>query len=133
MNIKLILILILLLSRNIFCQCDSAIFLSENIGLYVYTHNIDSIKYFSEENIPPYSPSFSSYSAKINTFETSTLSIKIKDLNEKCLFTFIWNKILPGAYRFDRWQFTNQLPSGVYYVEKTVNEITKTNKTLLVR
>ncbi len=95
---------------------DTVIFSSENVGLCLRTHNIDSIKYYQERNklIYPFSPSMYTYSANVYTYDTSALIINVKDKDYNTKVTFIWNSISPGAYRFDWWQYVNNLPSGVY-------------------
>ena len=135
MNLKLILTGFLLISQNIFCQCDSVVFSSDKIGLYAYTRNIDSIKYFSDdyEKPSPFGPSSREFSPHINCFDTGKLEIKIKDASERCVITFIWNSVIPGAYKFDWWVYTPTLPSGIYYIEKNSDGIINTHKIVIIR
>jgi hypothetical protein len=114
---------------------DTVTFSSENVGLCVWTHNIDSIKYYQEKNkqINPFSPSMYTFSANVYTYDTATLVINVKDKDQNTIVTFIWNSISPGAYRFDWWQYTNNLPSSTYYIEKTINNNSETHKALLVK
>lgn len=131
--------ILFLIFENLFAQnsylCDTIVFSSSNIGLHIYTKNIDSIKFFPDKPGPnPFSPDMTAYSAFIKSFDTTTLEIRLKDINQNCMIIFFWSKIYPGAYRFDWWQyFWYNLPSGVYYLEKMMNNSTEIKKVLLVK
>ncbi|RPI18041.1 MAG: hypothetical protein EHM58_06880 [Ignavibacteriae bacterium] len=116
---------------------DTVIFHSEKEGLIILTQNIDSIKYhIIKVNYPnPFSPSMRDFSAKINTYDSTALTINITDKLQKLIVTFIWNKIPPGAYRFDWWEYVDMkgLKSGVYYVETFTKEGAKSTKALIVK
>ena len=123
MKSALLLMGIPFLSQSIFCQCDFIVFSSDKIGLYAYTRNIDSIKYFSDDYEKPsiFSPSSREFSPHINCLHTSKLEIRIRDKYGNYIATFIWKSILPGAYKFDWWIYIRNLAFGVYYIEKIVD------------
>ena len=121
------------LEKNI--SCDTVLFSYEKIGLSIWTHNTDSIKYYKEKNkqINPFSLSMYTYSANVYTYDTSALVINVKDKDYNTKVTFIWNSISPGAYKFDWWQYVDNLPSGVYYIEKIINNVSETLKAILAK
>ena len=113
---------------------DTVRFSSERVGLYVWTHNIDSIKYYQEKNkqINPFSPSMIDLSAPVYTYVPASLVINVKDKDQKIIVTFIWNSISPGAYRFDWWQYIYHLPHDVYFIEKIINGNSETYKAYFI-
>lgn len=142
MKISILLSLIFLFSSftySSYCNIsgDTVFFSTEKEGLTILTQNIDSIKYHSKkENYPnPFSPSMKDYAAKVKTYDTTFLLITIKDKADIEIKSFRWEKIIPGAYRFDWWEYMDfkTLPSGVYYAEIFSNKGVETNKALIVK
>ncbi|MCI0449584.1 MAG: hypothetical protein L0Y79_07340 [Chlorobi bacterium] len=134
MNIKLILISTAIIITSLFSQPDTVIFSSEKVGLITLTNNIDSINYFPQESPPnPFSPSMETYAVRIAAWDTSSLSIAVKDALQNTKVVYIWHKIKPGAYKFYWWENLNYLPSGVYSIETTINNKTTTKKAIIVK
>lgn len=114
---------------------DTVLFTSEKEGLLILTQNLDSIKYFPHGNklLYPLSPTLQMFSARVSTIDTAVLTINMKDAFENNIAAFIWTSISPGAYRFDWWEYINDLPSGVYFIEKIVNNDSETYKAIFVK
>lgn len=125
-----------LINLSIFSQADTVYFSSDKVGLILFTNNIDSIKYYLEvPPLNPFSPSMESYSLRINSYDSTKLIIKVKNVNEEILLVYIWNKIPPGAYRFDWWQYIDfrNFSSGKFSVEKIFNNKTTVNTLLIIK
>jgi len=134
MRIKLIITIILLMRISSFSQNDSVVFSSEKVGLIIFTQNVDSIKYHSDQAPPnPFSPTMTTYSVRINTYDTAELVIKFKNHLEKTLVIFKWDKVSPGSYQFDWWEYIKNIPSGMYYTEKIINDKSEIKRVLLVK
>lgn len=113
MKINLIILCFIFVSSNCYSQSDTVRFTSEKVGLVVLTHNIDSIKYFPEKQPPnPFGPSMEYYNERISSIDTTYLSVIVKDKDLNIIVVYIWNKILPGAYKFYWWNNLQYLPSG---------------------
>jgi hypothetical protein len=114
-------------------QPDTVIFSSEKVGLIVFTKNADSIKILEDQKyLNPFAPTMADFSPRIFIYEKSPLVIKVKDSSETDLVIYVWQSVLPGAYRFDWWQYMTHL-SGTYYVETILNNKSKTIKALIIR
>ena len=123
--------------RNLYSlerDSDTVKFTSAN-GLVILTQNIDSIKYYPGVNkvLNPLSPTNQTYSPLINVYNTAHVSIIIRDAHKNDFAAFTWDSISPGAYRFDWWQYANNVPSGVYYIEKIINNESETYKAIFVK
>jgi hypothetical protein len=123
-----------LFSTEKYISGDTVLFSSVD-NLVILTQNFDSIKYFPGENklIYPLSPTLQSFSARVSTYDTASLTINVKDAYKNNIATFIWNSISPGAYKFDWWIYINDLPSGMYYIEKRINNDSETYKAIFVK
>jgi hypothetical protein len=124
-------------SSNTGSPGDTLAFSSEKDRLIILTQNPDSIKYHIKKgNYPnPFSPSMKDYAAKINTYDTTYLIVSIQDAHYAEVKTFRWEKVTPGAYEFDWWDYLNfeELPSGVYYVDVIINNGKETTKAVIVK
>ena len=131
-----ILIGFFLINLSLLSQADTVNFTSEKVGLILITNNLDSIKYYPDSPPPnPFGPDMNTYSVRINTYDSTKLIIKIKDINQEDLIIYIWDSIPPGSYKFDWWQYAEfrRFPSGKYYGEKIYNNKTETSKIIFIK
>lgn len=125
---------VFIINLSLFSQADTVYFSSEKTGLILLTQNIDSIKYFPETPPPnPFSPTMDSYSVRINTYDTTNLTVNFKDIYEEVLIVYKWNNIPPGAYKFEWWNYIQSLQSGTYFTEKIIGNKSEINKVIYIK